>query len=150
MIARLAPTILDSEAAPARSEEISMHSQPTAAAVARVLIQGALLILLLAGPAIAQPLDVDGDGFVDQFTDVVKTILKLVNEHPEVLKTVPHFTPIDRVDEVSANKSPMFAEKITQHLPDIIPDRVDSEKLRKSTAGDLCELIIKAHQAAQA
>jgi glycine dehydrogenase len=83
---------------------------------------------------------------LDQFVDVVKTILKLVNEHPEVLKTVPHFTPIDRVDEVLANKTPVLSEKISSHLPDIIPDRVDSEKLRKSTAGDICELILKAHE----
>lgn len=82
---------------------------------------------------------------LDEFAEVVKTILKLVNEHPEVLKTVPHFTPIDRVDEVGANKNPQFAEKITDHLPDIIPDRVDADKLRKSTAGDLCELILKTH-----
>lgn len=94
-----------------------------------------------------EPTETYGKKELDQFTDVVKTILKLVNEHPEVLKTVPHFTPIDRVDEVAANKTPTFAEKITDHLPDIIPDRVDSEKLRKSTAGDLCELILKAHQA---
>ncbi|WP_408096690.1 aminomethyl-transferring glycine dehydrogenase subunit GcvPB [Peredibacter sp. HCB2-198] len=83
---------------------------------------------------------------LDQFSDVVETILKLINEHPEVLKTVPHFTPIDRVDEVLANKTPVLTEKITDHLPDIIPDRVDSERLRNSTAGDLCELILKAHQ----
>lgn len=83
---------------------------------------------------------------LDQFSDVVETILKLVNEHPEVLKTVPHFTPIDRVDEVAANKNPVLCEKITSHLPDIIPDRVDSEKLRNSTAGDLCAHILKAHQ----
>ncbi len=86
---------------------------------------------------------------LDQFAEVVKTILKLVNEHPEVLKTVPHFTPIDRVDEVGANKTPVLSEVITDHLPDIIPDRVDSDKLRKSTAGDLSELILQAHQAAQ-
>lgn len=83
---------------------------------------------------------------LDQFAGVVETILKLVNEHPEVLKTVPHFTPIDRVDEVLANKNPVLTEKITSHLPDIIPDRVDSERLRNSTAGDLCEHILKAHQ----
>lgn len=83
---------------------------------------------------------------LDQFVNVVETILKLVVEHPEVLRTVPHFTPIDRVDEVNANKNPVFTEKITHHLPDIIPDRVDSEKLRNSTPGDLCEHIIKAHQ----
>jgi glycine dehydrogenase len=84
---------------------------------------------------------------LDQFAHVVETILKLVNEHPEVLKTVPHFTPIDRVDEVLANKNPVLAERITDYLPEIIPDRVDSEKLRTSTPGDLCELIIKTHQA---
>lgn len=83
---------------------------------------------------------------LDQFADVVETILKLVNSNPEVLKTVPHFTPIDRVDEVQANKSPVLAEKITAHLPDIIPDRVDADKLRNSTPGDLCEHIVKTHQ----
>lgn len=83
---------------------------------------------------------------LDQFVGVVKTILKLVNEHPEVLKTVPHFTPIDRVDEVLANKSPFLAEKITSHLPDIISDRVDADRLRQSTPSDLCELIVQAHK----
>jgi glycine dehydrogenase len=83
---------------------------------------------------------------LDQFVEVVETILKLVNSNPEVLKTVPHFTPIDRVDEVLANKSPVMSEKITSHLPDIIPDRVDSEKLRNSTPADLCEHIVKTHE----
>ena len=83
---------------------------------------------------------------LDQFVDVVKTILKLVNDAPEVLKTVPHFTPIDRVDEVTANKNPLLTERITEHLPDIIPDRVNSEKLRKMTPGDLCDLITKTHK----
>jgi len=83
---------------------------------------------------------------LDQFSDVVRTILKLVNEHPEVLKTVPHFTPIDRVDEVTANKSPVLSERITNDLPNIIPDRVNVSKLRESTPSDLCELIIKTHQ----
>jgi len=82
---------------------------------------------------------------LDQFVGVVETILKLVNEHPEVLKTVPHFTPIDRVDEITANKNPVFSEKITKHLPDIIPDRVDVDRLRNSTPADLCEMITKAH-----
>lgn len=93
-----------------------------------------------------EPTETYGKKELDQFTDVVKTILKLVNDSPEVLKTVPHFTPIDRVDEVGANKNPVLAERITEHLPEIIPDRVDSEILRKSTAGDLCALILKTHK----
>ena len=83
---------------------------------------------------------------LDQFIGVVETILKLVNESPEVLKTVPHFTPIDRVDEVQANKNPVLSEKITSNLPEIIPDRVDAEKLRNSTPGDICELILNSHR----
>lgn len=93
-----------------------------------------------------EPTETYGKEELDQFTGVVKTILDLVNTHPEVLKTVPHFTPIDRVDEVNANKNPVLSEVITSHLPDIIPDRVDATKLRKSTPGDLCAMIISAHQ----
>jgi len=83
---------------------------------------------------------------LDQFCDVVGKIQELVSKHPSVLQTVPHFTPIDRVDEVGANKTPVFAEKITKVLPKILPDRVDVEKLRKSTPGDLCEMIVEAHK----
>lgn len=84
---------------------------------------------------------------LDQFADIVITIAKLLQDHPEVLKTVPHFTPIDRVDEVAANKNPVVAEKITKNLTAIIADRYDAHKLRTLAPGDICELIIKAHQA---
>jgi glycine dehydrogenase len=93
-----------------------------------------------------EPTETYGKAELDQFAEVVSTILNLINEHPEVLKTVPHFTPIDRVDEINANKSPVLSEVITEHLPDIIEDRVDVQKLRNSTPGDLCEMILKAHQ----
>lgn len=83
---------------------------------------------------------------LDQFSGIVKSILKLIETHPEILKTVPHFTPIDRVDEVQANKNPIFSEKIGPKLPEIITDRVDAEKLRNSTPGDLAEMILEAHK----
>lgn len=83
---------------------------------------------------------------LDQFSGIVKSILKLIETHPEILKTVPHFTPIDRVDEVQANKNPMFSEKIGPKLPEIITDRVDAEKLRNSTPSDLAEMILEAHK----
>jgi len=93
-----------------------------------------------------EPTETYGKKELDQFSDVVKTILNLVNEHPEVLKTVPHFTPIDRVDEVTANKNPVLSEVITSKLPEIIPDRVNADKLRQSTTSDLCQMIIDAHK----
>jgi glycine dehydrogenase len=93
-----------------------------------------------------EPTETYGKKELDQFADVVTTILNLVNEHPEVLKTVPHFTPIDRVDELAANKNPFLSEAITKNLPDIIKDRVEAETLRKSSPEDLCKMIVTAHQ----
>jgi glycine dehydrogenase len=93
-----------------------------------------------------EPTETYGKKELDQFTNVVTTILALINEHPEVLKTVPHFTPIDRVDEVGANKNPVLSEVITKNLPDIIEDRIDASKLRNSTPADLCAMIVEAHK----
>lgn len=95
-----------------------------------------------------EPTETYSKAELDQFSGVVAKILDLINEHPEVLQTVPHFTPIDRVDEVGANKNPQFVEVITPHLPTIVPDRVDAAELRNNTPGDLCARIVKAHQTA--
>lgn len=97
-----------------------------------------------------EPTETYGKAELDQFAEVVTQLLALVREHPEVLQTVPHFTPIDRVDEVTANKTPVLAEKIGKHLPEILPDRVDVAKLRQSTPGDLCQMIVEAHRRAKA
>jgi glycine dehydrogenase len=93
-----------------------------------------------------EPTETYGKKELDQFAGVVTTILNLLNEHPEVLKTVPHFTPIDRVDELAANKNPVLSEIITKNLPDIIADRVDAEKLRNSSPSDICAMIVEAHK----
>jgi glycine dehydrogenase len=93
-----------------------------------------------------EPTETYGKKELDQFANVVTSILGLVNEHPEVLKTVPHFTPIDRVDELAANKNPVLSEVITKNLPEIIKDRIDAEKLRNLAPSDLCSMILNAHQ----
>ncbi|MBY0516265.1 MAG: aminomethyl-transferring glycine dehydrogenase subunit GcvPB [Bacteriovoracaceae bacterium] len=93
-----------------------------------------------------EPTETYNKAELDQFSGVVKQILSLVKSNPEVLQTVPHFTPIDRVDEVTANKNPQLSEKNTKDLPPILPDRVNVDRLRKSTPGDLCEMIIEAHK----
>lgn len=96
-----------------------------------------------------EPTETYSKAELDQFAQVVQNIFKLITDHPEVLQTVPHFTPIDRVDEVGANKNPQFAEIIKNELPSILPDRVSNEKLRNQAAGDLCQLIVEAHQKAK-
>lgn len=82
---------------------------------------------------------------LDRFTEVVEAIYKLINEHPEVLTTVPHFTPVDKIDEVKANKDLILAEKISA-LPQVLENRVSPEKLGKMSVGAICEEILSAHR----
>ena len=85
---------------------------------------------------------------LDQFCVVVETIHHIINEYPQVLQTVPHFTPIDRVDEVTANKKLALMEQDENLLSEILEDRVDASKLRNSTKEEIIKLILEAHEKA--
>ena len=81
---------------------------------------------------------------LDRFADAVLTMLDLIEEKPEVLLTVPHFTPIDRVEETAANKAPVLSEKITS-LPEILENRKEPETLWKMPLNDIKAAIVEAH-----
>lgn len=82
---------------------------------------------------------------LDHFAEVVIELGKLIHEHPEVLLTVPHFTPIDRVDEVGANKNLILSEKITNQLAEIYHDRITPNELKNMGFIKIKEAILKAH-----
>ena len=82
---------------------------------------------------------------LDRFADAVLTMLDLIEEKPEVLLTVPHFTPIDRVEETAANKAPVLSEKITS-LPEILENRKEPETLWKMPLNDIKAAIVEAHE----
>jgi len=86
---------------------------------------------------------------LDHFAEVVINLGKMIHEHPEVLLTVPHFTPIDRVDEVSANKQLILNEKITEMLPEIYLDRITPIELKNMSFDKIKDTILKAHHKAQ-
>ncbi len=60
---------------------------------------------------------------LDRFIDAVTAIKELITECPEAVKSAPHFTPIDRVDEVSANRNLILHEKL-DHLPSLHLNRI--------------------------
>lgn len=82
---------------------------------------------------------------LDKFLSVVREIFRLASRSPEVLTTVPHFTPIDRVDEVGANKDLCLSETLSG-LPEILPNRVPVADLEGASASEVSERILQAHR----
>ncbi len=80
---------------------------------------------------------------LDRFADTVIEIRKLVLEVPEVLDGVPYFTPIDRVDEVAANRSPVTWEALDR-LPPIHENRIDPLDLLEMPLAEVTERIREA------
>lgn len=83
---------------------------------------------------------------LDDFLETLQTIHQIVQENPEVLQTVPHFTPIDRVDEVFANKNLMLSESLTEKLIPVLPNRVAATELTHSKKSDVWKKILAAHR----
>ena len=60
---------------------------------------------------------------LDRFADAVIAIKEIIMDFPQVLQSVPHFTPVDRVDEVSANRNLVLRENLS-HLPALPFNRI--------------------------
>ncbi len=82
---------------------------------------------------------------LDSFLDVLKAIHTIVNENPEVLLSTPHFTPIKKVDEVSANKNLRLSEDV-QVLPEVLKNIVDPGVLTSMSKDAVIERILIAHK----
>lgn len=80
---------------------------------------------------------------LDRFAETVREIGRLIEEHPEVLKTAPHFTPIDRVDEVTANRELVVSEPIST-LPHVGKNRIPPRDLVQMDPAELRQKILEA------
>ncbi len=83
---------------------------------------------------------------LDRFAEAVIAIKELIMDHPEVLKTAPHFTPIDRVDEVSANRALVLSE-IIHHLPPLPFNRIKNSTLCSLSIPEIKRKIVEASRA---
>ena len=82
---------------------------------------------------------------LDKFFDILMGIKKLINSNPEVLSTVPHFTPVKKVDEVKANKDLVISDNILD-LPKLPEDDINPKELSKLAPNDVCATVLKKHQ----
>lgn len=67
---------------------------------------------------------------LDQFSSIVESILDFACDNPEILKKVPIFSPIARVDELRANRELNLQEKI-RSLPPIPKGGLEAKTLRE-------------------
>jgi glycine dehydrogenase len=84
---------------------------------------------------------------LDRFAEAVKAILRLIKEHPQALNSAPHFTPIDRVEEVEANRDVCLSESL-ETLPSLNVARIHSSELAKMPVEEIYAKIVEAIQRA--
>jgi len=83
---------------------------------------------------------------LDRFADSIILMLHLVHEQPTILHTVPHFTPVDRIDDVSANKHVVVSIRLTV-LPQVLPNRIAPDQLAQMPLEAIAEAIRTASAA---
>ena len=81
---------------------------------------------------------------LDRFISALQAMKTLITHHPRVLHTTPHFTPIGRIDEVTANKNLCLTEPLNT-LPEVFENRLSLEKIAQMDIPDLVEKILDAH-----
>ncbi|WP_127716238.1 aminomethyl-transferring glycine dehydrogenase subunit GcvPB [Halobacteriovorax sp. HLS] len=82
---------------------------------------------------------------LDDFVEVLREINHIVNEHPSVLTTTPHFTPVRKVDEVDANKNLTLNEVITA-FPTLPKNIVEPGVLTAMKPSEVTKKILAAHE----
>ncbi|MFT4901353.1 MAG: glycine dehydrogenase [Lentimonas sp.] len=80
---------------------------------------------------------------LDRFAEAVNAIMKLVREHPQVLNSAPHFTPIDRVEEVEANRDVCLSESL-ETLPILNRARISTRVLAQMSVAEIYDKIVEA------
>ncbi|MFM7742930.1 MAG: aminomethyl-transferring glycine dehydrogenase subunit GcvPB, partial [Verrucomicrobiota bacterium] len=78
---------------------------------------------------------------LDRFAEVVLAIGELIRTNPEVLKSTPRFTPVDRVDEVAANRNLVLSEHLTA-LPLINENRLSPVLLNAMPVAEIKQRVL--------
>ena len=94
-----------------------------------------------------EPTESYGKKELDRFADAVLAIKDIVETCPQAIKSAPHFTPIDRVDEVSANRNLCLREKL-DHLPPLPFNRIKPSILNDLSIPEIKTRILEAAQSA--
>ncbi len=86
---------------------------------------------------------------LDRFCEAVEGIRRILRERPEVLRVVPLFTPVDRIDDVAANRSLQLAEDLDE-LPVTHPHRLAPADIARLPVAEVEAKILAAAEEALA
>ncbi len=133
-----------------RIERTGIHSSQVIPSIGKLFLDFGLHAPTVAFPEtyglMIEPTESFSKSELDRFIEVVAAIHGLINDTPEILMTVPHFTPIDRVDEVNANRNPELFEELGPDLPEVLPNRIEPLTLAGLSVGEICGRILNAHR----
>lgn len=73
---------------------------------------------------------------LDRFKDAVNSIKNKIKKAPEKIAASPRFMPILRIDETSANRSPVFSERL-EKLPEIPELKMGAEDFLNMSISEL-------------
>lgn len=83
---------------------------------------------------------------LERLAETTRWIGRLALEHPEIVRDGPHFTPVGRFDEVSANRSPVLRESLAG-LPSLPVGLYPSGTLLERSVADIATELIKTRSA---
>lgn len=69
--------------------------------------------LIIKECLLIEPTESESKRTLDRFISILKTILHEIETNPDIVKTAPHNTPINRLDEVAANRQPILKHSLT-------------------------------------
>jgi len=67
--------------------------------------------LIVPGALMIEPTESESKEECDLFIDAMKSIAREAETHPELVKTAPHTTRVQRLDEVAAARKPLLRWK---------------------------------------
>jgi glycine dehydrogenase subunit 2 len=68
--------------------------------------------LLVDEALLIEPTETETKETLDEFVEVVATILREAEDDPEVARTAPHTTPVRRLDEAGAARNPIIRQEV--------------------------------------
>jgi len=77
---------------------------------------------------------------LDRFAEAVMRIKDVIEQHPEALNTAPRFTPVDRVDEVTANRSLQLSAPLKE-LPKLHENRLAPSEIAALPVDEIFERV---------